>query len=625
MKLNKKGYTLIELLAAIVVIGLIIALSTYGIINIIKSSKEKTSTLSENSIKEAAEQYATEKNDDSNYWLDITGENNKYFCITIEELMNKGLLDKKAESTKFKKSDFVLVKKDKITMVNSSAEILISKENEENVNKDYEVCSGTISNEEVTNYPNLETGTSYTDEIHVPFTDAKTNPSSTMTDKVCMYGDSSANIKETGTIEGNTCKLLELKDNSTYYLRVCMKTDKGSYLCSNTESRGTLQVKKPTYTSSGNTLTIKYDDTGTTPINTAKYYFKSTINGTSNSSVTRCTLDNNIFTCDGDTTTIEKDIWYRSPDNQISISYTTEGTVKVTARTVDKSNNYGESTKNITINKYTITFNKGTADKIGGGTSNITKSCYAISGQSCNIISPTIEKTGYTIIGWNTNKSATNSIWNVNTSKSISSNATYYPVLKVNTYTIEYKANGGSGAPGDQIKIYGIDLTLSDKKPNRAGYTFQGWDTSSNATKVVYNAGDKYTANSDAKLYAVWKASPVCGKYGHVWTARGIKKIKVPSSWDWVKGGKKKCSCGNTHTDAYIIYCSKCGMSALYYNAHYSGSTATLMCPDHPYGRAQNYIILDDCTLSDISYAQDKISGGSNRYLETDKDRCPNK
>lgn len=622
MKLNRKGYTLIELLAVILIISLIITLSIFGIIKAINSSKEKAATLSEKSIKEAAETYATEKNDDSSYWLDITGENNKYFCITIEELMNKGLLDKKAESTKFQKSDFVLVKKDKITMVNSKAEILTK----DKVNSDdYKVCMRNIVNEKVINYPKLDNGTSYTDEIHVPFTDAKTNPSSTITDKVCMYGDSSANIKETGTIEGNTCKLLGLKDNSTYYLRVCMKTDKGSYLCSNTESRGTLQVKKQTYTSSGNTLTIKYDDTGTTPINTAKYYFKSTINGTSNSSVKSCTLSNNVFNCDGNTTTIEKDIWYQSPDNQISISYTTEGTVKVTARTVDKSNNYGESTKDITINKYTITFNKGTADKIGGGTSNITKSCYAISGQSCNIISPTIEKTGYTAIGWNTNKSATNSIWNVNTSKSISANATYYPILKVKTYTIEYDATGGDKAPGNQVKTYGIDLTLSDKKPNRAGYTFKGWDTSSNATKVVYNAGDKYTANSDAKLYAVWKASPVCGKYGHVWTARGIKKIKVPSSWDWVKGGKKKCSCGNTHTDAYIIYCSKCGMSALYYNAHYSGSTATLMCPDHPYGRAQNYIILDDCTLSDISYAQDKISGGSNRYLETDKDRCPNK
>lgn len=95
MKLNRKGYTLIELLAVILIIGLVLGFSTYGIINAINSSKEKATTLSENSIKEAAETYATEKNDDSSYWLDITDEGNKYFCITIEELMNKGLLDKK--------------------------------------------------------------------------------------------------------------------------------------------------------------------------------------------------------------------------------------------------------------------------------------------------------------------------------------------------------------------------------------------------------------------------------------------------------------------------------------------------------------------------------------------------
>ena len=119
MKLNKKGYTLIELLAVILIIGLVLGFSTYGIIKAVKSSKEKVTTLSEKSIKEAAETYATEKNDDSNYWLDITDKENKYFCTTIEELMNKGLLDKKAESTKFKKSDFVLVKKNKVTNVNS--------------------------------------------------------------------------------------------------------------------------------------------------------------------------------------------------------------------------------------------------------------------------------------------------------------------------------------------------------------------------------------------------------------------------------------------------------------------------------------------------------------------------
>ena len=438
MKLNKKGYTLIELLAVILIIGLILVFSTYGIIKAIKSSKGKAATLSEKSIKEAAETYATEKNDDSNYWLDITDKENKYFCTTIEELMNKGLLDKKAESTKFKKSDFVLVKKNKVTNVNSKAEILTNDNN----NDDYKVCSGNIVNEEVIEYPKLDNGTSYTDEIHVGFTDANTNPSSTMTDKVCMYGDSTANIKETGVIEDNTCKLQGLKQNEKYYLRVCMKTSRGSYLCSNTESRSTLQVKKPTYTLSSNTLTIKYNNAN---INgEAKYYFKSTVKGTSNINVKRCTLSNNIFTCDGNTTTIEKNTWYQSSSDQISVSYTTTGKASVTARTVDKSNNYSESTKDFTINKYTITFIKEPADKIGGEVSNITKSCYAISGQSCSITSPDIEKKGYAIIGWNTNKNATTSIWNINTSKSISSSATYYPIIKPYLVTIKFSTNNGT-------------------------------------------------------------------------------------------------------------------------------------------------------------------------------------
>ena len=59
-----------------------------------------------------------------------------------------------------------------------------------------------------------------------------------------------------------------------------MKTSRGSYLCSNTESRNTKVIKKPTYTFSPNTLTIKYNNAD---INgEAKYYFKYTVKGTSN-------------------------------------------------------------------------------------------------------------------------------------------------------------------------------------------------------------------------------------------------------------------------------------------------------------------------------------------------------
>ena len=516
MKLNRKGYTLIELLAVILIISLIITLSIFGIIKAINSSKEKAATLSEKSIKEAAETYATEKNDDNNYWLDITDKENKYFCITIEELMNKGLLDKKAniESKDFDIHSYVLVKKNKVTMVNSKAEILTKDKAKSD---DYKVCMGNIVNEEVAVYPKLDNGTSYTDEIHVRFTDATTNQSSTMSDKVCMYGDSSANIKETGVIEGNTCKLQGLKQNEKYYLRVCMKTSRESYLCSNTESRNTKVIKKPTYTFSPNTLTIKYNNAD---INgEAKYYFKSTVKGTSNINVNRCTLSNNIYTCDKPTTTnIEKDTWYQSSSNQITsnqinISYTTTGKAKVTARTVDKSNNYSESTKDFTINKYTITFNKGTADKIGGGTINITKSCYAISGQSCSITSPTIEKTGYTIIGWNTNKNATTSTWNINTSKSISSSATYYPILKANIYTITYNANGGSGGPSSQSYKYAPNgnIYLSSDKPSKTGYTFMGWSESSSATSASYSPGQWWGTHNanNYTLYAVWEKNQV--------------------------------------------------------------------------------------------------------------------
>ena len=72
-------------------------------------------------------------------------------------------------------------------------------------------------------------------------------------------------------------------------------------------------------------------------------------------------------------------------------------------------------------------------------------------------------------------------------------------------YTIQYNANGGSGAPPSQQKTYGETLTLSSTKPTRSGYTFQGWATSASGS-VAYAAGANYTANAAATLYAVWKA-----------------------------------------------------------------------------------------------------------------------
>ena len=544
MKQNRKGYTLIELLAVILIIGLILGFSTYGIINAFNTSKNKSLTISINSIKEAAETYATEKNDDSSYWLDITDKDNKYFCVTIEELMNKGLLDKKAniESKDFDIHSYVLVKKNKVTMVNSKAEILTKDKVNSN---DYRVCMRNIVNEEVKNYPKLDNGTSYTDEIHIPFTDAETNPSSTMTDKVCMYGDSSANIKETGVIEGNTCKLQGLKQNEKYYLRVCMKTSRGSYLCSNTESRNTKVIKKPTYTFSPNTLTIKYNNAN---INgEAKYYFKSTVKGTSNINVNRCTLSNNIFTCDKPTTTnIEKDTWYQSSSNQINISYTITGKAKVTARTVDKSNNYSESTKNFEVVNYTVTF-----DPLGGKASFTTKKVKP-NGVYGDL--PTATKRGYTLVGWsmknlfyykniieNDNLSYTNGVFkqksadtrdelqwkiqgfkgneyvkNLTATKVQKSGTVYLTFTKDSSFdNLRFGINGAKIDTLVRFDAYsltdGKTYTISAKILNstQGSVSWSNLQLEEGRTATTYQEGTissstKVTANSDHTVYALW-------------------------------------------------------------------------------------------------------------------------
>lgn len=71
------------------------------------------------------------------------------------------------------------------------------------------------------------------------------------------------------------------------------------------------------------------------------------------------------------------------------------------------------------------------------------------------------------------------------------------------SHTVSYNANGGTGAPGKQTKWYGTVLTLSSTVPTRTGYTFLGWATSSTGS-VAYAAGGTYTGDSALTLYAVW-------------------------------------------------------------------------------------------------------------------------
>ena len=80
-------------------------------------------------------------------------------------------------------------------------------------------------------------------------------------------------------------------------------------------------------------------------------------------------------------------------------------------------------------------------------------------------------------------------------------------VVKNTEYTITYNANGGSGGPSSQQKNKGQSLTISSEFPERFGYSFVGWSTSSTSDKAQYIPGSTFSKDADTTLYAVWSAA----------------------------------------------------------------------------------------------------------------------
>lgn len=113
-------------------------------------------------------------------------------------------------------------------------------------------------------------------------------------------------------------------------------------------------------------------------------------------------------------------------------------------------------------------------------------------------------KTGYTFKGWAKSKTDTTAEYIAGASYTDNSDVTLYAVWEINTYTISFNANGGTGAPEKQVKTYGQTLKLSSVEPTKDGYLFVGWGTSSDDTTVDYEPGGDYTKNTAATLYAIW-------------------------------------------------------------------------------------------------------------------------
>lgn len=129
--------------------------------------------------------------------------------------------------------------------------------------------------------------------------------------------------------------------------------------------------------------------------------------------------------------------------------------------------------------------------------------------QGVDITIPSVKptRTGYKFAGWSYINSNGRTV-TTHPGETFSENryVTFKAKWEAVSYTIQYDANGGKGAPGSQTKYYGTDITISKTKPTRSGYTFVCWTRVNSAGNTVrVKPGENFSVNANVMLKALWK------------------------------------------------------------------------------------------------------------------------
>ncbi len=219
----------------------------------------------------------------------------------------------------------------------------------------------------------------------------------------------------------------------------------------------------------------------------------------------------------------------------LTIKANAMGTTTVTISIKDKDTGAVLDSTTVTVTvgakAYAVSYNAN-----GGSGAPVSQTKYHNTTLTLSSTKPT--KTGHTFLGWSTSSTATSASYQPGGSFTNNASTTLYAVWKVNTYTVTYNANGGTGAPSSQTKTHGVSLALSTTKPTRAGYTFLGWATSSTATSASYQPGGSFTSDADTTLYAVWKNGCEGGAHDYVYN---LDNAPTVSTLGYVTGTCSQC------------------------------------------------------------------------------------
>ena len=526
IKINKKGFSLIELLATILLISLVLGGGITIVANTIKKSEEKSQILALNNIKKTANTYIEEYANDI-AWIKEKN-NNSYSCVSIDSLINKGYISNKDISSKYQdkipKSRYIIVTRDqdkniisqefdnegkcnnniqkiKIPTTKDYCNTIYYNGNEQTLIKPYDNTYFSIEQITGTDAGNYKTTVKLNNsdknkKVYVWNDDTTSDKSFTCTIKKQTPTLVLSSNGENGTDLSNVTINLKSNVAGTVQIKSSNKTiASASFNSDNNIQKDILKeatIKK--YATSKNTIYITFTLTPSESKNytqaTATYTIGNINQKTINIPI--CKNNNNIYHNFSYQNLIEPNSGYTLINNiQKEI-----GKYKITAKLNygyqwnDNSKEDKEIECEIKNSKFLLRYN----DNGGSGCGNQTKDIYykQAYGSLC-----TPSQTGYSFKGWYENQQGTGNQITSSTIVNQSSDKTLYAKWQINTYTLNYDSKEGSTC--DSKKINYMDPYGTLCTPTRSGYTFEGWYDSNNQ-----KVSETTKITQDTTIYANW-------------------------------------------------------------------------------------------------------------------------
>lgn len=125
-------------------------------------------------------------------------------------------------------------------------------------------------------------------------------------------------------------------------------------------------------------------------------------------------------------------------------------------------------------------------------------------------------RAGYTFLGWATEANSDKATINPGDKYKENASLTLYAVWESVQYTVTYNIDGNTNKVDSQSVNSDEGVSATNYTPKKKGYTFVGWTTEKNGTKVNYFAGNYIVINHNTTLYPVWEKK----------TTKKTKKVK---------------------------------------------------------------------------------------------------